>query len=293
MGALTMTRWFHRRALPWTCALVLGASVPLTAWAQGEMMYQGIAKPSREVVLTAPVQAVLGAVTVEEDAPVISGQAVAKMDEALQLVSVLAARLKAESETEILSKTLALKEAQITYERSKDALAAAAASDWEVRKAELQRDQAAAEVKAAEENHRIAQVELQLEEERLTRYTLTAPFDGRVFRIEVDPGATLSPGDKILTLRKLDPLEAQVYLPVRLYGKMKVGQSYQLDAGEPVSKPLTATLKTIDRDIDTASRTFRCVFTITNPDSQLPSGFMVRLQEPEQAGLSQAPPEAH
>jgi multidrug efflux pump subunit AcrA (membrane-fusion protein) len=98
-----------------------------------------------------------------------------------------------------------------------------------------------------------------------------------VTRIPAEPGISLTTETPILLLAQITNLEAQLYLPMEYYGKLKVGQSYPLAAAEPVDRTIQATLRNIDPIIDPASRTFRCVFAIPNTDESLPAGFSVRL----------------
>ena len=88
----------------------------------------------------------------------------------------------------------------------------------------------------------------------------------------------LNETDKILILADLDPLEAQLNLPVQMYGKLTVGETYTLVADDLIGGELKGRLKTISPIIDTASQTFRCVFSIPNPGLRLPAGFTVHLK---------------
>ncbi|MHC4107327.1 MAG: hypothetical protein ACYSTY_04490, partial [Planctomycetota bacterium] len=76
--------------------------------------------------------------------------------------------------------------------------------------------------------------------------------------------------------------EAQLNLPIELFGSLKVGERYMLVADDPVNDELAWRLKTVNPIIDTASRTFRCVFSLDNPGAALPAGFTVRLNWPQE-----------
>jgi len=238
---------------------------------------RGLALPVKQVTLNAPMDGILAELLVDEGHDVEADALLAKIDDRIQQAEVEARRLQAQSETEIRAAELALEEAQIMYENVRQIQVEGAASDWEVRRARLQRDQAEAQVDAAEEQHALAQVVLQREKERLALHHIKAPFAGRVIRKQAEVGVSLTTESPILSLAALDTLEAQIFLPVDLYGKLVEGREYQLDAGEPVNRTLTGTLKTISPIVDPASQTFRCVFTIDNQDKSLPAGFAVRL----------------
>ena len=85
---------------------------------------------------------------------------------------------------------------------------------------------------------------LRLEEQRLERYLIRASFAGTVIDVIAEPGAMLTDTDNVLMLADLDVLEAQLNLPIELFGSLTVGDRYVLVADVPVNKELTWRLKT-------------------------------------------------
>ncbi len=262
------------------CAALAHAQADAPSWRPDDLT--GIARPSHQVTLTAPLDGVLDEILVSEGDDVTAGQTVARMDDGIQRAAVEVARLRAESTGEMRQAELSLAEAQILVDRYTQAYEKDAASDWEVRRAELQRDQAAARRDGLREQRQQARANLALELARLERHRINVPFDGRVVREAAEPGATLARGDSVLIIIALDPLEAELHLPAALYGQLQSGDKVTLEAGEPVNRDLTATVKITDPVIDPASRTFRCMFTIDNADKQMPAGFTVQLPWPQQ-----------
>jgi len=248
------------------------------AWAEPDLSrFEGIAYPSKQVVLNAPVDGKLSAIFFEEGDTVRSGDLLAQMDDAEQSVVVASARLQAESRAEVRRAKFALDEAVILLERATETFQKNAASEWEVRRAQLQRDQADADLQIAQDRKALAGANLKLEEARLNRLRLLAPFDGEVIEHNAEPGATLTQTDPVLAVADLDPLEVHINLPVTVFDRLNVGSVYQLDAGDPINVTIPGKLKHVYRIIDTASETVRCIFTIDNPDAQLIAGFPVRL----------------
>jgi RND family efflux transporter MFP subunit len=258
------------------CAIAQSTDGP---WRPSDL--QGVVNPSKQVTLTAPLDGVLSDLLVEEGQDVAADEPIARMDDGLQKAAVELATLRAEGAAEIRKAKLALEEAEILVERYTEAFNQDAASEWEVRRTKLQRDQAQAQLDALGEEQAMAKSNLNLELERLKRFTINAPFAGRVVRKAVEPGATLARSDAVAILVALDPLEAQLHLPAELYGKLSVGDSLRLAASTPIDRELTAKVKTIDAIIDPASRTFRCVLTIENPGSKMPAGFTAVLIWPQ------------
>ena len=95
-------------------------------------------------------------------------------------------------------------------------------------------------------------------------------FEGKVAVIE---------GDDILA--DLDTLEAQLNLPVEMYGQLEMGRAYRFIARQPVNREIDGKLRLVIPLIDTASQTFRCIFTIDNRKERLPAGFTVYLKWPQ------------
>jgi len=134
---------------------------------------------------------------------------------------------------------------------------------------------------AALETRKLAGVNLRLEQRRLGRYQIRAPFDGTIIEIMTEAGAMLTDEDDILRLANLDTLEAQVNLPIELYGQLEVGATYTMHAEHPVNGDVHGRLEYVNPIIDTASRTFLCVFAIENEKGRLPAGFTVYLAWPQ------------
>ncbi len=272
-----------RAAATVTAMLILLGAVTL-APAQGGRddepdltRFEGIAYPSKQVVLNAPIDGKVAAILIEEGQRVKKGDLLAQMDDAEQQVVVASARLQNESDAEVARAQFALDEAVILFERATETYEKDAASEWEVRRAQLQKDQAQADLRIAQDRKALAKVNLELEEARLQRMRVPAPFDGEVIEHSAEPGATLTRTDPVLAVAALDPLEAHINLPVSVFGKLEIGRTYQLEAGDPINAVLPGKLKHIYRIIDTASETVRCVFTIDNPDAELIAGFPVRM----------------
>lgn len=265
-----------RLTLPVSAVLLACAAL---AFAETDLSrFEGIAYPSKQVVLNAPVDGKLTAIHFEEGTAIRQGDLLAQMDNTEQSVTVESARLRSESDAEVSRATFALAEAVILLEQATETFQKGAASEWEVRRAKLQRDQADADLRIANDRKALEKVNLELEEARLARLQVLAPFDGEVIEHNAEPGATLSRTDPVMAVAALNPLEAHINLPVSVFDQLKVGNVYQLDAGDPINATLPGKLKHVYRIIDTASETVRCVFTIENPDAKLIAGFPVRLQ---------------
>ncbi|MCC7407005.1 MAG: efflux RND transporter periplasmic adaptor subunit [Phycisphaeraceae bacterium] len=277
-----MGRPVARRAIATTLLAATLALLPgqTTAPLENQRL-EGLALPVKQVTLSAPMPGIVAELRVDEGDRVEQDQVLAVMDDRVQKVTVEGTRLQAQSTAEVRKAELARDEAQIMLERLEEAHANDAASDWEVRRLEVQRNQAEAEVVAAREAKDIAQVRLRLEEQRLSLYYIRAPFSGVIIRRIVEAGVTATTETQILSMAQLDSLEAPIFLPVEIYGQLRQGWTYDLTALAPVNRTIKGRLKLIDPVIDPASKAFRCVFEIENANLSLPAGFTVRLVWPQ------------
>jgi len=217
------------------------------------------------------------------------------MDDEMQSIQVELARMRATTEAEIRVAQAAYNLSQIQYKSQKQMKESNAGTPFELERAKAGMDQAKAQLDQAHDAKKVAEVTLTLREAELERYSLKAPFDGEVIRVSAEAGAVLTRDDEILAIATRDPLEATIFLPSSLWGKLEVGREYKLIgriggentlAGEGPTKgehemELTGKLKYINPIIEYASRQYACVFTIENPNSKLPAGFDVELVWPQ------------
>lgn len=241
--------------------------------------FQGFVHPSKQVVLSAPLDGILRTLAVDEGHRVLAEQVLVRMDDRIQKVMVQAAEMRANSDAEVRRTDAVLKEAEINLTQSRNMLKKGAAADWEVRRAELQRDQAVAACDLAVVEKNLAKAGHDRELLVLEQYTIRAPFEGHVVEISAEAGANLSKNDPILSFVAINPLEAEVFLPVGLDKRIEVGRTYRLLAGKPIDRQLLGRLKTIDPLYDLASQTVRCVFTIDNPGWKMRAGFTIWLAD--------------
>lgn len=261
-------------------ALLIASAAPPAAAQPDSTTLSGIANPSQRVTLKTPLDGVLRELLVSTGDRVEADQRIARIEDGPQRAAVRVARLRAEGTAELRSAQLALEEARIAYERFLEAYEKDAASDWEIRRAKLRRDQAEAQLDSLKEQKALAAANLELELEKLDRYSIDAPFAGQIVHEAAEVGQTLAHTDPLVELVALDPLEASFNLPAEMSGRIRVGQRVRLVAGVPVSAELVGTVDTAIPVIDPASRTFRCTVKIENPGREMPAGFDVTLVPP-------------
>lgn len=242
--------------------------------------YEGAVQPKLQAILKPVFDGRLYEINVVEGDQVKQGQLLGRLDDRAQSMNVKEAQLRADSEAGVERATYALEEAQMNYERAQKSFEADAASEWEVRRARVLRDQATADVQLAKDQGMINEALLELEEQRLADYRFEAPFDGEVTEVVGQPGNAVNRDDPVMTVKAFETLEAQLFLPARLYGLLKAGHAYELVASTPVDRVLIGKLRYIDPNLDSASETMRTLFEIDNAERALPAGFTVYLKSP-------------
>ena len=81
----------------------------------------------------------------------------------------------------------------------------------------------------------------------------------------------------IVTIAKVDPLFVEAYLPVRYYGKIKIGDVAVVHPGDPIGGDHNATVSIVDQVFDAASGTFGVRLNLPNADYALPGGLRCRV----------------
>jgi len=241
---------------------------------------RGLVLPDKRVVLNAPVDGRVARIAVEEGQAVARGDLLVQFEDAIQQAVREAAAIRANAQAQRRRAELELEETEIMLARVTEAFERDAAGEWEVRRARVRRDLAKIAVLNVAESARVAQAELQLENERLARHRLTAPWDGVVVRLTAEDGSTLTRSDPVVQLVNFDELIIEIHLPVSMYAGMEMGRAYRFQADPPVDAELTGRLRFVDRLIDPGSQTFRCVFAVDNRQTQLPAGFAATLIGP-------------
>ncbi len=244
-----------------------------------EFAMRGEVKASQDIVLNAPVRGRIEEVLVEEDDIVEAGQVIVRIDDKRAKQAVLSAKVKANSQAEIRRAEVAVDLAANRLEQVEQARQQNAASDWEVRQANLELEQAKAVQQAAKEQAEIAKAELELRELELEMHQVKTKVAGRVDRVAVEPGVTVTDETPIARILVLNPLEATTFLPTELYDRMEKGQAYWLEDMRS-GQVIRGKLKAFSREGDLVSQTFRAVFEVDNPGEKMQAGFSVKLVGP-------------
>lgn len=236
---------------------------------------QCLIEPHQRIELKAPVSAQIVAVHVDRGAVVRKGQVLVSLDAEAEQASLAAANYRA-----VMQGPIASAEARVTNAREKLK-----------RREELRtqnfisaqdRDDAAAEARIAEadllearDNRELAKLEARRLGAVVARYALASPIDGVVTDRLQNPGELAQTGDAataIVKLAQIDPLRVDIVLPVARHGAVKPGAVVEVRPEPPFTGTWKATVRVVDKVIDSASGTFRVRLDLPNPKGEIPAG---------------------
>lgn len=246
-------------------------------------MLPGFLQPNRKVIVGSGVEGVLIHVSKAEGDRVHRGEVLAVVDNRAALGAMKLAEAEAARQSALARAESELRAARGLLERMTMAESHQAASALEVDRARAGVETAEAAVAQAKEQREEARLKFELERTRLACYDIVAPFDGQIVSVAAEAGQSVTLQSQLFTLVDTKSLRADLHLPVEWYGKLAQGETYSLAVDTPVDGVVPARLRFQEQAIETATRTFRCVFEVNNSDGELPGGALVTLCVPEKA----------
>ena len=131
---------------------------------------------------------------------------------------------------------------------------------------------------------RVARMELKEVEETLKLRTILSPIDGIVTDRKNSEGEYV--GYKpIITLANINPLHAEVIMPVDKFGLIHKGSSAKVYPDAPVGSGYLAKVIIVDKVIDAASGTFGVHLELPNPEHNIPAGMNCLVRFPQDVAI--------
>lgn len=261
------------------CTLLIAVAEDLSA--SDGIIPHGLARPIRQVNVSPRTPGVLTDLFVSAGDTVEKDTVLGVIDNQVAQATVQAARAAAERTAEIEQSRRALEFARRHFERYRSVANDDAIAAIELDNAAAQVADAEAVLESALEKKLQAERNLQLEQARLERHNIRAPFTGQVIKVLAQRGAALPQQEALLTLVDSRQLEVELYLHPDIVRRLHVGKTYSLRAMTPVNGTVQGTLTFISPVIESGTKTFRTVFLIDNDRAQLPAGFSVAFGDAE------------
>ncbi len=262
------------KAILRTLALIAGFSgvIPPPPVAAAELPPMDcVVEPNQVIDLSSAVQGVVQVMLVDRGDVVQQGQIVARLDSGVEQAALEYARARAAATSALQAEEITSKFA----DRRKDRLAtlydqkalSRDQMDETATSAQLKRLQ----LQQARENKRLAALDAAQADEIVKRLIIRSPIDGVVVQRFLSPGESVE--DKpIMRLAQINPLRAEVIIPVAYFGSVRVGQTAIVVPEAPKNGQYPGVVTVVDRVADAASGTFRARVSLPNANSELPSG---------------------
>jgi RND family efflux transporter MFP subunit len=236
--------------------------------------FECLVEPAQVVEIRSAVDGVIAQIYVQRGDPVKKGQVLAELQSAAERVAVDSARYRAQMEGQVASARNRIDYATKKLARLTDLQQQNFASANAKDEAEVERRLAESELQVAIENRELAKIEHRRAREQFALRSLASPLTGVVIDRMLNPGDLAESGSgrkPMMKVAQIDPLKVDVVLPAALFGQIKVGHRATV---APVvgSGRYAATVKMVDKVIDTASGTFVARLELPNPQQLLPAG---------------------
>lgn len=246
--------------------------------------------PWDRVAIRSPVTGRLDAIHVERSDFVEAGQLLAELDAGLARAELEVAAKRASMDATVqalqarrdLSEERAERAARLLDQRAM----ARDAHD------EIQAETAIAgfELEEAKDQHQLARLEHERANAEFERRRIRSPIDGIVVERNMSTGEVVDE-ETILDIAKIDPLRVEVVLPADRFGTIETEMRALVTPEIAEDAVRVATVRVVDRLIDSASGTFGAILELPNPDLALPSGLRCEVQflRDEEAGGEELP----
>lgn len=129
----------------------------------------------------------------------------------------------------------------------------------------------------AEAEMRVEEAKLASSQARLEKTVIAAPFDGVLGLRSVSVGQYLAEGDAIFKLEAIDPLKVDFRVPEIYFGKVRLGQTINVEVDALPGEPVAGTVYAIDPLVDEQGRAIVVRATLPNKDKRLRPGLFARV----------------
>ena len=230
-------------------AVIAAEAVMTERWQPG-LRSVGSLVATQGVYVSSEIAGHVAAIHFESGARVEAGAPLVSLDDAVDRAEL--AGLQAERRL-----------AEIQFERAQKLLAdrTISRSDYDQARANL--DSAAA--RAASQEARIA------------LKNIRAPFAGQLGIRQADLGQFLAPGERIVSLQRLDPVYVDYSLPERHLNELAIGQTVEVQVQAWPGERFTGTISAVSPRIDAATRGVPIRATLPNPDERLRAGMFAEV----------------
>jgi RND family efflux transporter MFP subunit len=243
--------------------------------------YDCLIEPNQRIEIRSPTNALIDKILVERGSAVRAGDTLVLLDGSVEREALAGAQQRADSEAELRVARARADYAREKFRRREDLREQnyITAQDRDEAQAELR--VAEAELALAVDNRRLAGIEAQRLNAVLKQRALKAPFTGIVTDRLQHPGELAFTGEgsrPILKMAQTNPLRVEVVLPVSVLGQIKAGRTAEITPEAPLKGTWQASIKVVDRVMDSASGSFGVRLELPNPNGDIPAGVRCKVR---------------
>lgn len=259
-----------------SCAALLPATSAVAADEEpgSRTEYDCMIEARQSIAVRSPVEGVIESILVQRGELVTKGALLATLSSGPERAALDLARSRASMQGEIKSAEARVELARKKWERADELQKKNFVSENARDEAEAEYRLATEQLRAARENRRLAELDVNRAREVLAQRSIKSPVDGVVVDVMLRPGELMSSNQKdpIMKIVEVNPLNVELVLPVSRYGRVKVGQLAEVLPEQPVGGSHPARVEVVDQMVDAASGTFGVRLRLRNPGNRIPAG---------------------
>lgn len=261
-----------------SCLLVAaGIAPPVRAQEQPDK-FLCLIQPKMTLKLGTQVPGLIREMLVDRGAVVKKGDVIARLESGVEAAAVLLAEARASNESSVLSAQAKVdyqkrKEERMKALRRNDTVAFSTADEAETLARVAENELAEAKV-----NLQMAQTDLVRAREVLNQRIVRSPIDGVVMARTLGPGEYAFDQGHLVTVAQIDPLYVEVYIPLKEFGRIRIGMQAEVYPEEPVGGVHKAVVTVVDQVFDAASGTIGVRLELPNPDYAIPAGLKCQVR---------------
>lgn len=248
--------------LPFLMAPVLGAAQPLDC----------VIEPRALVELASSERGLIEEILVGRGDWVSAGEPVVRLEDEMQRLQVEMAAVRKDSELTVRAEETRLEMREAELERATRLQERDVAAATQVDNARIEVALTQIAIEEARLARRLAEIEHAQALSLLDRRTVRSPVNGVVVALDASPGEFAFEQSPMMTLAEMDPLFVEVFAPLDHYGRIAVGDEYEVVQSPPLQGRFAARVSVVDQVFDAASGTFGVRLEIANPDGTIPAG---------------------
>jgi len=233
--------------------------------------------PNEMIEIGSAITGLIEEVLVERGDYVEAGQVVARLESTVEEAAVRVAQARALRRGELESSKVSMELGEKRRQRALNLFQRDSLSLDTREEVETEATLAALELEQAQENLRIASLQLDQAVAFLERHTIRSPIPGFVIERLMAPGEVVDE-ETMLRIAQIDPLRVEVILPSQLFGRIRPGDRAEIVPEPPLDRARSAEVSIVDPLIDGPSGTFGARLLLPNPDHDLPAGLRCQVR---------------